>query len=126
MNSPVRIQLRRTGGWCMPPNTVAVTRPGPWGNPFIVGVHGTRDECVLHYERLLSGFLFIAGKLIVDRSTFVKYLKFAGQHIDELRGKNLACWCSLPADNALDICHAVVLLRRANSDIPNPPMATWV
>jgi hypothetical protein len=32
--SPRRIQRRRTKGWRMPPNTVSVTRPGPWGNPF--------------------------------------------------------------------------------------------
>jgi len=31
---PVRIQRRRVKGWKMPPNTVSVTRPGKWGNPF--------------------------------------------------------------------------------------------
>jgi hypothetical protein len=31
---PVRIQRKRTKGWKMPPNTVSVTRPGKWGNPF--------------------------------------------------------------------------------------------
>lgn len=31
---PVRIQRKRTKGWKMPENTVCVTRPGPWGNPF--------------------------------------------------------------------------------------------
>src|SRR5690242_6951114 len=34
MDKPVRIQLKRTKGWRMPPNTVKVTRPGKWGNPF--------------------------------------------------------------------------------------------
>ncbi len=29
-----RIQLRRTKGWRKPDNTVTVSRPGKWGNPF--------------------------------------------------------------------------------------------
>jgi len=31
---PKRIQRRRTKGWKMPENTVCVTRPGMFGNPF--------------------------------------------------------------------------------------------
>jgi hypothetical protein len=31
---PERIQRKRVKGWKMPPNTVSVTRPGKWGNPF--------------------------------------------------------------------------------------------
>lgn len=34
MTKPVRIQRKRVKGWTMPPNTVSVTRPGKWGNPF--------------------------------------------------------------------------------------------
>lgn len=34
MTAPVRIQRKRTAGWRMPANTVSVTRPGKWGNPF--------------------------------------------------------------------------------------------
>ena len=37
---PVRTQRRRVKGWRMPPNTVSVTRPGRWGNPFVVGSDG--------------------------------------------------------------------------------------
>jgi hypothetical protein len=32
MTTPVRVQLRPTKGWRMPPNTVSVARPGPFGN----------------------------------------------------------------------------------------------
>jgi len=35
--TPVRVQRKRTKGWRMPENTVSVTRPGRWGNPFKVG-----------------------------------------------------------------------------------------
>jgi hypothetical protein len=31
---PERIQLQRTKGWRMPPNTVKVDRTTIWGNPF--------------------------------------------------------------------------------------------
>lgn len=34
MTKPIRIQRRRVKGWKMPANTVSVTRPGKWGNPF--------------------------------------------------------------------------------------------
>jgi hypothetical protein len=33
-----RIQRKRHKGWRMPPNTVSVTRPGKWGNPFRVAM----------------------------------------------------------------------------------------
>jgi hypothetical protein len=31
---PKRIQRRRTKGWRLPPNTVIVSRPTKWGNPY--------------------------------------------------------------------------------------------
>lgn len=34
MKAPQRLQLRRTKGWRMPPNTVKVDRSTKWGNPF--------------------------------------------------------------------------------------------
>lgn len=34
MSRPVRVQRKRIKGFKMPPNTVSVTRPGKWGNPF--------------------------------------------------------------------------------------------
>lgn len=34
MTKPIRIQRRRVKGWKMPANTISVTRPGKWGNPF--------------------------------------------------------------------------------------------
>ena len=34
--------------------------------------------------------------------------------LPNLRGYNLACWCSLPDEGESDLCHAAVLLRLAN------------
>ena len=33
---------------------------------------------------------------------------------EDLRGKNLACWCELPKPGKPDLCHAAVLLEFAN------------
>lgn len=32
--TPKRIQRKRTKGFHLPPNTLCVCRPRPWGNPF--------------------------------------------------------------------------------------------
>lgn len=85
---PVRIQLRRTKGWKMPPNTVAVTRPGVWGNYAGPTRQDFEDD--------------LATMSNADRAFFMDRVK-------ELRGKNLACWCSLDQP-----CHADVLLELAN------------
>ena len=93
---PKRIQLKRTKGWRMPPNTVKVDRSTRWGNMFRVTkartAYQARDEFAAMLE---TGGL---GQL-------------NGENIRrELRGKNLACWC-----NPGEPCHADVLLEVANS-----------
>lgn len=96
---PIRIQRKRTKGWKIPPNTIVVSRPSRWGNPYRVGdfdINGkkiTRETAIEWYRKWLY-----------------KDLNFCGYKIlDELKGKNLACWCKLTAK-----CHADVLLDIAN------------
>lgn len=111
MSRPRRIQLRRTRGWRMPPNTVKVDRSTRWGNPFVVGKHGTRAECVD-----LFGLLVVNGRVNANMRNAeqqVMYLGRVQERIGELRGKNLACWC--PPDAP---CHADVLLEIANAPQP--------
>jgi hypothetical protein len=109
-----RVRLSRAKGWRLPPDTVVVSRPGKWGNPFIVGTHGTRQECV-H----LFAYLVVAGCVCAttvehmrQQAAAVREMRAA---LTELRGKNLACWCPLTAP-----CHADILLAVAN-DLPLPP-----
>jgi Domain of unknown function (DUF4326) len=113
---PQRIQRKRTKGWCMPPNTVSVTRPGKWGNPFLIG----------RYYRINAGaFLWLeALDDVARRDPRFSKVQTAQQAVDlfravaekrplnwrELRGKNLACFCSLDKP-----CHADVLLELANA-----------
>jgi hypothetical protein len=90
---PVRIQLSRKKGWRMPPNTVKVTRPGRWGNPFRVAGAYTAAQAVADFKAQL-----LSDPRKVDDA------------IAHLRGKNLACWCALDQP-----CHADVLLKVANA-----------
>lgn len=103
---PHRIQLRRAKGWRMPPNTIKVDRTTPWGNPFVVGRHGTQEACVQLFRYLLGGYLCVSNGPPPNEQE--AYVKHAGAHIDDLRGKNLACWCALGKP-----CHADVLLQAA-------------
>lgn len=107
-SEPCRVQLRRAKGWRMPVNTVKVDRTTHWGNPFVVGTHGTQARCVELFTRLLQGYLCISlGAELADAQT--AYLEHAQKHLHELKGKNLACWCALDKP-----CHADLLLAAAN------------
>ncbi len=99
---PVRIQLSRSKGWRMPPNTVKVSRPTKWGNPFRVTDERTESECAIAFRTWLSVETAHAG--IPERRQWML------DHLHELRGKNLACWCRPGAT-----CHADVLLELANA-----------
>jgi len=104
---PQRVQLSRAAGWRMPPDTIKVDRSTRWGNPFVVGKHGTREQCVRLFRRLVGGE-FCSAKGVPHQQLEV-YLHVTS-HKELLRGKNLACWC--PLDKP---CHADVLLEIANS-----------
>jgi hypothetical protein len=99
---PHRVQRRRTRGWKMPPNTVSVTRPGPWGNPYSVGPNLTPHDAVEHFR------LWVNRTIRLPHGDYYGYP--TAQRIKRaLRGKNLACWCELDQP-----CHADVLLEIAN------------
>ena len=104
---PIRVQLRRSKSWKMPPNTVKVDRSTKWGNPFVVGKDGTAAECVDLYRKLMGGYLCLTSKATIESQTDARWHKLAFLHT--LRGKNIACWCATGK-----ICHADVLLEIAN------------
>jgi hypothetical protein len=85
-----RVLNKKTDG--VPEGAVYVGRPTKWGNPWVVGKDGTREQCVNAYERK-------AAMLYEQDPT----------RFEELRGKDLVCWC------APEACHADVLLELANS-----------
>jgi hypothetical protein len=112
MTRPVRIQLSRRKGWHMPANAVSVARPTKWGNPFVIGRDGTRAQCIALYRRMVAGEPVDAGP---GPAELARTRRFIAEHVHELRGKNLACWCPLPAPGKPDLCHAAVLLELAKT-----------
>lgn len=126
--TPRRITRKRSRGWKMPPNTVYVGRPSKWGNPFVVdrddrgwivrffdarGISyqvspNTQHEAHASATRLYVAYLTNDGsKPAQNRDDGGMFLAELARQ--ELRGKNLSCWC--PADMP---CHADVLLLIAN------------
>jgi hypothetical protein len=100
---PQRIQRKRTKGWRMPDGAVYVGRPTIWGNPY--SVKGAREAGYIGTDAELAAMC--VGEY---RSQAIGCLP-----IQELRGKDLACWC--PIDQP---CHADVLLELANAPICAP------
>jgi len=103
-SKPVRIQLSRRPGWRRPDNTVVVSRPTVWGNPFPVGRLG-RDEALRRFREMLGDPREMANWLYPPISEIKR----------KLGGKNLACWCALPKSGEPDQCHAAILLEIANA-----------
>ncbi len=67
---------------------VFIGRPGKWGNPFIIGKDGNRQEVIEKYRKwiLLEGIYKL-------------------KDLHELKGKRLGCYCApLP-------CHGDVLIE---------------
>ena len=70
---------------------VYIGRGSPWGNPFHIGVDGTREEVIQKYREWLLQQPHLMAKL------------------PELQGLALGCWCKpLP-------CHGDVLAKLADS-----------
>jgi len=69
---------------------IYVGRPSPWGNPFVIGADGTREQVIEKYRAWIQ--------------TQPHLLKM----LPDLRGKILGCHCfPLP-------CHADVLVELSN------------
>ena len=97
---PIRIQRKRIKGWTMPENTVYVGRPTKWGNPYSISVG--RSHSLKFYRTWLE-----------------ERLKEDPHFLDDLKDKNLACWCKLSQP-----CHVDVLLEKLKSHAPAKPTVT--
>ena len=84
------------------PYDVYVGRPGPWGNPFshkpsMVGLWRVVDRGVA-----ISAF---REWVLTSDTAEAQWIR---DHVHELRGKTLGCWCAPKA------CHGEVLARMAD------------
>ena len=68
-----------------------IGRPSKWGNPFVIGKDGTRDDVIAKYRQ----WILTQQNLLND--------------LHELEGKRIACYCSPKA------CHGDVLADLFNS-----------
>lgn len=69
------------------PYDVYIGRPSKWGNPYIIGKDGTREEVIQKYEE------------------HVRSSKILMRALPSLEGKVLGCWCP-PRP-----CHGEVLIK---------------
>ena len=107
MTPPKRIQLSRKRGYRKPAGAVVVSRPSRWGNPFRVSLERSHRSAVEAFEQWLTVKGVTAG--IPERKQWVL------DHLHELRGKDLACWCPLVDEDGKPVpCHANVLLELSN------------
>jgi hypothetical protein len=96
----------------MPDNTVYVGRPTKWGNPYKAGgtfEHQTGGKPWPVYDHRHAVELF---RQLLDRTP-----NLVTEIRDELKGKNIACWCP-PGQS----CHADLLLKLANERPAPPPL----
>lgn len=86
----------------VPKNAVYVGRPSKWGNLFVIGKDGTREEVIEKFR-----------KALMHNDVFWSVKRWELRH--ELKGRDLVCWC------APKPCHADVLLEIANGPEVEPP-----
>lgn len=70
----------------IPDGAVYIGRGSAWGNPYVIGRHGTREEVIDRYRRNVLPVL----------------------DLTPLKGKHLVCFCKPKA------CHGDLLLAAAN------------
>ncbi len=78
------------------PYDVYIGRGSKWGNPFIIGQHGDREQVIKKYEK----WILSNPELLAD--------------LHELKGKVLGCFCFPLA------CHGDILARLADSHPATP------
>lgn len=132
MGEPVRLQLSRQAGFNLGRlsletnglHVVKVSRPGPFGNPFsreaaIESGYATESTWQAFVVECFRDWLgpSQSGRDWWQGPESEKRRKAILDGLPALRGKNLACWCKLPAPGAPDICHAAVLLELANRPV---------
>jgi len=123
---PERIRVRRVKGWTMPKDAKYVGRPTQYGNPFKVSEEVDRDSALWPYiAETVPGGVFgldsvtpLARDVVVDAygAWLLDQPALMLTAWDDLAGRDLACWCPLPAPGERDYCHARFLLEMVNDD----------
>lgn len=121
---PTSIQRKRTKGWRAPPGTIMCTRPGKWGNPYVVLRYGQSWEV---YDRNSMTDDPIPCCLLMDccqskqESIDCALRRFRvwlrrPENLERFRtglagAKYLGCWCT-PSSS----CHVDVIIQEVFGD----------
>jgi Domain of unknown function (DUF4326) len=129
---PARVQFIRAKGYSLEhvaPGYRSVGRRTMFENPFTVAdamaddatltKPEARAKCARLFRHWLDDEIMLADPDTQARREWIL------SHLDELRGKPLACSCPLPGPGEPDHCHAVHLLELSNRTSPAGPSA-WV
>jgi len=83
----------------IPLDAIYVGRPSKWGNPYQIGIRGTREDVIQLYREDIE-----------DAIACNPYF------LEELKGRDLVCWCHNWDGQGVNpnYCHADVLLELAN------------
>lgn len=109
---PERIQLKRTRGWRKPERAVSVARPSKWGNWYRVSDRLPTANAVEFFRQDLVDAMAYGPKRPGTFDPIHPAARWIAEHLEELRGHDLACWCE-PGEP----CHADVLLEVANAAV---------
>jgi hypothetical protein len=115
-NKPTRYQRKRSKGWKKPPGAVLVTRPSKYGNPYRITKLEDGYHIVVQMRKPVTLSIAFPDKRQAAEFAVKSFRSLAQvsrewkQYIEELRGKDLVCWCK-PGEP----CHADVLLELANT-----------
>ena len=84
-------------GWEQNSRCVYIGRPGPWGNPYVIGRDGDRAEVIRKFRKDFNlAILFPEGQ-------------WGFKSVERLRGKILICFC-FPQE-----CHGDVIADYLNT-----------
>ena len=107
-----RVQLSRKKGFRKPDDAINVARTTKWGNPFnwrdadpdTIPANAAKWYAVESFRTWLTrpGVIDTNDDISIRRQWIL-------EHIQELAGKDLACWCRPD-----EPCHADVLIELAN------------
>ena len=112
-----RVQRKRVKGYKLPENTRCVNRGTKWGNPFKVlfesGQWVVKDENGNYYGGTFLEKEIASEKAVECYSQWIDgQIEMKRLDLSELKGKNLACFCSLSSP-----CHADYLLKLLNQKL---------
>jgi len=122
---PHRLRFYRRRGFRLPDNALRVARPSRFGNPFLVtqmpgkswylvylpdNYEGSLEQRILRSRQQTHLTQWKAHAVAVDCfRELLDQRPLPARDLEKLRGKDLACYCSLDLP-----CHADVLLELAN------------